>query len=46
VVSFEVSLMTERAVVIHDLSKLSTEQAAEMYEFPNHPFLRRYADVG
>lgn len=30
--SFTVSLMTERAVLIHDLSKLSAEQAAEMYD--------------
>jgi Cu+-exporting ATPase len=29
--SFTVSLMTERAVIVHDLSKLSAEQAAEMY---------------
>jgi copper chaperone CopZ len=32
--SFTVSLMTERAVVVHDLSKLTAEQAAEMYIFP------------
>jgi copper chaperone CopZ len=32
--SFTVSLMTERAVIVHDLSKLTAEQAAEMYAFP------------
>ncbi|CCX10576.1 E1-E2 ATPase-domain-containing protein [Pyronema domesticum] len=32
VVSFTVSLMTERAVVVHDLSKISAEQAAEIIE--------------
>lgn len=32
VVSFTVSLMTERAVVVHDLSKLTAERAAEIIE--------------
>ena len=32
--SFTVSLMTERAVVVHDLSKVTPEQAAEMYGDP------------
>lgn len=36
--SFTVSLMTERAAVVHDPSRLSAAQAAEMYALPFFPF--------
>lgn len=32
--SFTVSLMTERAVIVHDLSRLSAARVAEMYALP------------
>ena len=32
--SFSVSLMTDRAVIVHDLSRLSAARVAEMYALP------------